>query len=198
MNLCSPPSPKEIKLTWFQATSPLTDSTRSILPLGWPPEADSFCKVGPPFSSCPEGPFTKPLLWFSGEEIARDERKPRMCVACVGFHICAEWEPYQEKVFGWTEYHTCRNRKRERSSRICLRPEVRLVLPWPQLDRVSALHSNHFLLVCSSSWNARSIKLNTVARLETKHSTVPYSVCLWHVYESVNRKLESTISLATA
>lgn len=37
-----------IKLTWFQPSSPLPDSSTSILPLGWPPRADSGSfKMGP-------------------------------------------------------------------------------------------------------------------------------------------------------
>lgn len=31
-------SPGKINLTWFQPLSPLSDSWRSILPLGWPPD----------------------------------------------------------------------------------------------------------------------------------------------------------------
>lgn len=37
-----------MKLTWFQPSSPLPDSNTSILPLGWPPPADSgSSKTGP-------------------------------------------------------------------------------------------------------------------------------------------------------
>ncbi len=47
-------SPGEIKLTWFQPLSPLSDSWRSILPLGWPPDI-TFRKA-----ESPPPPFRNP------------------------------------------------------------------------------------------------------------------------------------------
>lgn len=53
-----------MKLTWFQPSSPLPDFNTSILPLGWPPPADSgSSKMGPlspfffpPFLRCSSYP----------------------------------------------------------------------------------------------------------------------------------------------
>lgn len=55
-----------IKLTWFQPSSPLPDSSTSILPLGWPRRADSgSSKMGPLlpfFSRCSTDPCLPPPL----------------------------------------------------------------------------------------------------------------------------------------
>lgn len=58
-------SPGEIKLTWFQPLSPLSDSWRSILPLGWPPDA-AFRKARIPLFLNPS--TTTVPLWFAAEK----------------------------------------------------------------------------------------------------------------------------------
>lgn len=85
MNLCSPSQETRgglgggvgvMKLTWFQPSSPLPDSNTSILPLGWPPPADSgSSKMGPlspfffPFCAAPlihPPPTARPQRWDVG------------------------------------------------------------------------------------------------------------------------------------
>lgn len=58
-------SPGEIKLTWFQPLSPLSDSWRSILPLGWPPDS-SFRKAESPRFGTP------PPLWCLCDSLLRE------------------------------------------------------------------------------------------------------------------------------
>lgn len=55
-------SPGEIKLTWFQTLSPLSDSWRGILPLGWPP--DSTFRTA-------ESPFSEPPYHHRGPSVIR-------------------------------------------------------------------------------------------------------------------------------
>ncbi len=75
-------SPGEIKLTWFQPLSPLSDSWRSILPLGWPPDI-TFRKA-----ESPPPPVSEPLhhtmpLWFAVEENSWRAREKRTFSVCV-------------------------------------------------------------------------------------------------------------------
>ncbi len=81
-------SPGEIKLTWFQPLSPLSDSWRSILPLGWPPDI-TFRKA-----ESPPPPVSEPLhhtmpLWFAVEENSWRAREKRTFSVCVFECECA-------------------------------------------------------------------------------------------------------------